>query len=174
MKEIWKDIPEFEGLYQISNLGRIMSFPRKGGFKNKTILKNGKSKKNYAQISLSENGKKTCKKIHRLVAQAFIPNPENKPEINHKDGVKANNHVDNLEWCTNQENIDHAIKNGLRGGLFVSGSKHFKALFCEEEVLEIRDKYKNFEYSQKELAERYRVSKSAISSIIHRRSWKHI
>lgn len=125
MEEIWKDIEGYEGLYQVSNLGRIKSLGRtieRIGQKGKSfkrtypvkILKFGKDPKGYYRTSLALNGVNTTVKIHRIVAQAFIPNPNKLPQVNHIDGNKENNRVDNLEWCDNQENQDHAWKNGLR------------------------------------------------------------
>lgn len=113
MKEIWKNIPGFENLYQVSNLGRIKSIPKKHNLKNnhyyitkEKILTNMKNNKGYLRVIL--NGKYYF--IHRLVAQTFIPNEDNKPIINHKDCNPLNNNVDNLEWCTQQENVDYMIK----------------------------------------------------------------
>jgi len=120
MGEIWKDIPNYEGLYQISNLGRVKSLERivlqKNGRKrvqHELIRKPRKVYKGYLQIDLWKNHEYSAKRINRLVAQAFIPNPENKPEVNHIDGNKENNCVDNLEWVTGKENMQHAIRTGL-------------------------------------------------------------
>lgn len=118
--EIWKDIPGYEGRYQISNKGQVKSLPRyvsnhtgKLLVKEK-ILAQRPDFKGYMRIDLKDNcGKKHYFGIHRLVATAFIPNPENKPQINHIDGNKANNNIDNLEWCTNSENQKHAYRMGL-------------------------------------------------------------
>ena len=115
MEEIWKDIRGYEGLYQISNLGRIKSLPKwrvKYGY-GEIILKQSIGKKGYKVISLNKNKKRKQYKVHRLIAEAFIPNPENKPQINHIDGNKLNNDINNLEWCTQNENIQHAYNTGL-------------------------------------------------------------
>ncbi len=114
MQEIWKDISNTNNNYQVSNLGRIRSKYNKYSHKieeNYNILKPYKTKKGYLLVDIKDLNK--TKQIHRLVAQSFIPNPENKPQVNHIDGNKQNNNVSNLEWCTNKENIIHAIQNGM-------------------------------------------------------------
>ena len=114
MIEFWKDIKGYEGFYQVSNLGRVKSLSRSIYYsKGYTVYRKGKIKKpsfdknGYPQIGLCKNGTVITRKIHRLVAEAFIPNPENKPEINHKDENKTNNYVDNLEWVTEKENVNY-------------------------------------------------------------------
>ena len=120
MKEIWKDIKDYEGLYQVSNYGRVKSMERtvkgpKGNKKIKSrIMQEYKNKFGYSIISLSKSGKTKNFQIHRLVAQAFIPNPLELPQVNHIDGNKDNNSVNNLEWITNRDNVIHAYKNNLR------------------------------------------------------------
>lgn len=106
MQEVWKDIAGFEGLYQVSNLGRVKSLPRNGTHKHPHILHPTTSSK-YALYRLSKKDKPYYRKGHRLVAEAFIPNPENKREVNHIDGNKLNNCIDNLEWVTTSENQSH-------------------------------------------------------------------
>ena len=120
MEEIWKDIQGYEGLYQVSNLGRVKrnyrenidSKGRKRIF-NESIIKPNIDKGGYFYVNLYKNGKKEIQKNHRLVCNTFIANPENKPQVNHIDGNKENNNVNNLEWVTIQENIQHAYKNNL-------------------------------------------------------------
>lgn len=115
MKEIWKDIKEYEGLYQISNLGRVRSLT----FRNNKCLTKRKIplimkpniRSGYYIINLRKNNIRVSKQIHRLVAEAFIPNPQNKSIVNHKDFNKQNNNIDNLEWCSQKENVLWSVKN---------------------------------------------------------------
>lgn len=120
INEIWKDIPGYEGLYQVSNLGEVRSLPRYEKDKNEkvykrkgVILNKTKTTTGYYKVELCKNGTKKSLKVHRLVALAFIVNTFNKPFINHKDGNQLNNVVDNLEWCTQSENVQHAHDIGL-------------------------------------------------------------
>lgn len=113
MEEVWKDVPEYEGLYMISNLGNVLSKVPNNGKPKKKIMKQSICSSGYMKVVLSKNGNHKQHMIHRLVAKAFIPNPENKETVNHIDGNKKNNCVDNLEWNTYSENLKHAYKNGL-------------------------------------------------------------
>jgi len=130
MIEEWKDIKGFEGLYQVSNLGRVLSLPKtfkgggNGGVKshNGIILKQTKATL-YPSVNFSVNGVKTVVNVHRLVAEAFLPNPENKTTVNHIDGNKYNSNVSNLEWATQSENIIHAYKTGLSA----KGARHSRS-----------------------------------------------
>ena len=112
--EIWKDIPNYEGLYQVSNFGNVKSIERrtltKAGWSfrvNEIILNKGKSLA-YENVTLSKNSKTKTIRVHRLVADAFIPNTENRPQVNHIDGNGSNNHYSNLEWSTSSQNIQHS------------------------------------------------------------------
>lgn len=107
-KEKWKDVEGYEGQYQVSNLGRIASFHAGRGW---TLIATSHSGQYYPTVTLCKRGKKRTFRIHRLVAGAFIANPGNLPEVNHKDMNKANRRADNLEWVTPSQNIGHAIKN---------------------------------------------------------------
>ena len=107
--EIWKDIEGYEGLYQVSNLGRVKSL-KVSKIKSERIRKSYQQSSGYISIVLCKNGKVTNHKIHRLVANAFIDNPDNLPEINHKDENKANNCVDNLEWCDSSYNKNYGTR----------------------------------------------------------------
>lgn len=116
MMEIWKDIKGYEGKYQISNLGNVKSLKdSRGNFREK-LLKLQKDTKGYLRIQLFKNGKGETKKVHRLVAEAFIPNPNNLPEVNHiKEFEKDNNIVENLEWVTSKQNSNHGTRNYRMG-----------------------------------------------------------
>lgn len=122
--EIWKDIKNFEKLYQVSNYGNVRSLDTtincKGAkgidthLRKGRILKQTKGSTKYYNVNLSKNGKIKLKRVHRLVAEAFISNPNNYPCINHKDGNKLNNNVENLEWCSYSYNNKEAYRIGLK------------------------------------------------------------
>lgn len=108
-KEIWKDVKNYEGLYQISNKGRVKSLGNDRSRKEK-ILKLLTNKKGYLQVNLYINSKMKTFRVHRLVAETFIPNPNNYPEINHKDEDKTNNCVENIEYCTHEYNSNYGSR----------------------------------------------------------------
>jgi transcriptional regulator of met regulon len=120
MTEIWKDIPEYEGLYQISNLGNVRSqhSNRMNGQKPGKLLKIALMKNGYMSLELRMSDTNKRHLVHRLIAESFIPNPDNKPVVNHINGIKTDNRIENLEWCTHSENVRHAINTGLRGTSF--------------------------------------------------------
>lgn len=109
--EIWKDIEGYEGLYQVSNLGRVKSLGNGNSNKSKNkTLKQQLSHKGYPMIGLCKNGKPKRFSVHRLVAEAFLPNPNNYDQVNHKDENKTNNCISNLEWCTPQYNVNYGTR----------------------------------------------------------------
>lgn len=112
-EEIWKDIVGYENYYQISNWGRVKSLKYNHSNFQK-ILRTQLTKKGYVRVTFQIKKKRKSFSVHRLVAEAFIPNPENKPQVNHKDTNKQNNKLENLEWNTNGENQRHSVTNGLK------------------------------------------------------------
>lgn len=171
--EVWAPFP-IKGYpnHSISNYGRVLSKARGSG-KDGKILKWREHYKGYfkAKPHKQDSIKQPQYFIHRLVALAFLPNPNKHPQVNHKNCNKSDNHVSNLEWCSDQWNRDHAKNNGLTKGAV--GEKNHFAILNESQVLEIRDKFKNG-YTAKMLSKKYGVSLASIYDIAQKRSWKHI
>lgn len=110
MEEQWKPIEGYEGIYEVSSIGRVRSldrYDRRGIFRKSQIIKTKRHPEGYRSVSLWSDGKQTPLLVHRLVAQAFLPNPDNLPDVNHKDEDKTNNRADNLEWCTKEYNCNY-------------------------------------------------------------------
>lgn len=183
IKEKWIPICGYESNYIISNHGNVKSLNYNGIKGKERLLKPAQDKKGYMRVALSNNIKLKTFKIHRLVAEHFILNQENKPCVNHIDCNKTNNNVLNLEWCTYKENTAHAIKNGI----FVfqtpekSTNKNIKhgelngfSILKENQVIEIRKKYKKRVYTRKMLAIEYGVTESCIKDVISKKSWQRI
>lgn len=174
-EEVWKDIIGWEGKYQVSNHGRIKGLKMLVffGVNNSAkrilperILKLLINGSKYYYVTLFSEGIKKKKYVHRMVAIHFIPNPNRLPEVNHKDGNKLNNHVNNLEWCTSVDNTIHAIKIGL-----VSiGEERTQAKLTNKDALEIY--YSNENYA--DLSARFKISPSNIEKIKSGHSWSHI
>lgn len=106
---IWKDVKGYEGLYQVSDTGLVKRIPSVK-CKTERILQQGTQKTGYKYVNLSKNSRPHTKRVHRLVAETFIPNPDNLPQINHKDENKANNNVNNLEWCSEKYNVNYGTR----------------------------------------------------------------
>lgn len=169
--ELWKDVPDYDGMYQSSDLGRFKSFMYHNGTSER-ILSQHKTKKGYLSINLYKNRKSGSFLAHRITAITFIPNPLNLPEVNHlenKDGVvnKSDNRPFLLEWSTHDDNISHAVKNSL----MQKGEVSHQSILTEKEVLEIRA---NSHLRKVDLAKLYKVAPQTISAIIHGKSWKHL
>lgn len=127
-EEIWRDVIEFEGYYQVSNLGNVRSLDRiiiDGRLKKGKEIKQSFDQKGYKIVGLSKFPIRKNLKVHRLVCLSFLENPMNKPEVNHINGIKHDNFVENLEWCTRKENVIHSWASGFCGKTFCIG-KHNK------------------------------------------------
>ena len=167
MKEIWKDIEGYKGIYQISNEGNVKSLNRiaRSGKKVKEkILKKAQDKDGYILFTLCKNGTQKTVKAHRLVATAFIPNINNKPCVNHLNGIKNDNTVTNLEWVTVSENTQHSYNNKLQG----KGSKHGRSTLTVEDVKNIRATVGK---TQKELALQFNSYQSVIGRILRNETY---
>jgi hypothetical protein len=161
--EVWKTIQGWEQ-YEISSFGRVKSFK---GRKDR-ILKSWSFSDGYSQVTLCNRGFNTGKSIHRLVAEAFIPNPENKPQVNHINGIKTDNRVENLEWVTPEENMIHAYL----AGLIKEGSKHYNSKLNDEQVSKMRNLYRTGNYSQRDLAKKFGTTQANVSNVISGKTWK--
>ena len=162
--EIWKDIKGYDVHYQISNFGRVKSF------KSNKILKSKIGSSGYLQIVLCKNCTRKNQLIHRLIALYFIPNPDNKPCTNHKNGIKTDNRLENLEWATYSENTIHSFKNGLQKPT-KSIDAHF-AKINHKIAREIRKLYATNNYSYAKIASKYNLSSMNVWYIVNYKTWK--
>jgi hypothetical protein len=180
--EIWKDVVGFEKTHQVSNQGRVRSkdwlqkhsssgklFKKKGKF---MTIREGTAWNGYTPVAITVNGKQVPFLLHRIVANAFIPNPENKPFVNHKNGIKTDNRPENLEWVTRSENAKHAFRIGLQSN---KGDKHPKHKLTNSEVISIRLRYSLGESSWK-IFKSFNGAQSYtnIKDIIAKRTWAHL
>ena len=182
-EEIWRPIEGYEGLYEVSSYGRVRSLDKyvkcdyeKYRLHKGKVLSPGKDKDGYLSVVLSCNGKLHLKKIHRLVAEAFIPNPDNLPQVNHKDEDKTNNRVDNLEWCNRKYNCNYGsrnirrretlIKNGYVNEENVGLSKEkYRKKYYQDNKDKIKDNSRSYYQENKdkinEMRREYRRKKKA-------------
>ena len=177
---IFKDIIGYEGIYQISNTGIVKSLDRKIQTKNGAIrflkgkiLKQSLNTYGYKTVLLCTNGISKNKLVHRLIADIFIENKDNKICINHKDGVKTNNNICNLEWVTHSENLKHAFDLKLRIPNRISkikGSDHKLSRLNESDVISIY----NLDKPQREIASIFNISLSRVNQIKNKKAWKHL
>ena len=165
--EVWKDVVGYEGLYLVSNQGNIKSLPRNGTCKQPKNLKMHLGNRGYYVVTLSKNNIRKKFLVHRIVASAFIDNPKNLPQINHKDGNKINNNIENLEWITPYDNIRHSIETHLKPN--DKGVKNYHSKLSENDILFIRVNYipRDKLYGCTALAKKFGVAKSTLSYIIN-------
>jgi hypothetical protein len=161
MTEQMKDIPNYEGRYAITNDGRVWSYPTKMGHHNGKYKSITLTSRGYPNVRFSDRKSKAkAFLIHRLVAECFIPNPENKKTVNHKNGIKTDNRVENLEWMSHSENVQHSYDNGLE-----IASCEFRK-YTMKEVLEIKSLYKTGLYSHRKIGKMYNISHGTVGAII--------
>ena len=171
MIELWKKIDDTPGV-EISNLGRIKMPHRTSKWGRATkvhpsrIVEYDNTVDYYHEFDTTFNGKRYRKYVHHLVAKYFIPNPENKPEINHIDGNKSNNRVDNLEWVTHKENCQHAFDIGLSP----KGEKHGQSKLTPEMLIEVKQLYSTG-LSQRKVAKIIGISQPLVWAILHEKTW---
>lgn len=173
--EVWLPVVGYEGYYEVSSLSRVRSVERvvnegkKGAYLAKgVVLRPGLGGTGYYTVSLC--GKSY--KLHRLVAIAFIENPLNKDFVNHKNGIKTDNRIENLEWCTSVENNRHAFASGLKPNTM--GENHWLSKLNPQKVKQIRKYYSGNIYTQIELCKMYSLSPCTINNVVHFKSWKHV
>ena len=173
IQEEWLPCPDYEDSYEVSNLGRVRSVDRVSGsrpgiIKGK-VLKPFLNRRKYLEVNLFKNSKSIPKIIHRLVAKAFLDNPENKSQVNHKDGNKLNNSISNLEWFTNSENQKHAYRLGLQPSRI--GENNSNTKITDKDVTLLKQLY-NSGMSIIEVSNSMNISVSIIRQIIYGRTWK--
>lgn len=165
------DISGYEGLYAITEDGKVWSYERKGqGAHPAKFLTIRKNPQGYLWIILYKNWVGKGYRIHRLVAQAYIPNLENKPQVNHKNGIKSDNRIENLEWCTAEQNQKHANDMGLRSSRGINNSN---ARLNDTKVRVIRQLYAE-NVSLREIAAKFGIAGKTVREICARRRWAHI
>lgn len=176
-KEYFVDLVDYEGVYIISNLGRIIGVKINNG---KCGRKRGEhylspkiGRAGYIYVALRDiNGFQKNHLLHRLLAKSFIPNPLNKPTVNHINSIRTDNRLENLEWNTFSENNKHAHTHGFQKKFL--GESHMGSKLSNEIVLKIRAEYVKHKVTMSFLSKKYNISKGAIQAILSRKSWSHI
>lgn len=162
-----RQIKDYEGLYAVTKEGKVWSYL------SSKFLAPKKHNAGYQMVCLNNCGHKSYRTIHRLVAESFLENFENKATVNHKDGNKKNNNVSNLEWSTQSENNKHAYEKGLNPGYDKKGSKHPRATLNETQVRVIKHILSLKQLTHNEIAIFFNVKKNTIDAISTGRNWSH-
>lgn len=173
--ELWRSVKDYEGMYEVSNYGRIKSFIASYSHKKQPVLflkTDTFHPSGYRYVTFNKDDIRRTFAIHRLVACSFILNPNNLPQINHENTDKTCNEWWNLKWCTNDENMDHAIKNKLC--VYNKGEKHGMSKITEQTVLEIREMHKTGKYTHAQLGRFFNLDRHHVGAIIRKTTWKHI
>jgi hypothetical protein len=173
----WIPVKGYEGLYEVSNTGLVKTLykliPSKNGslaHRKERILKPIVGKIGYMVIGLTDaDGVRKQRKLHRIIAEAFIENKHNKDCINHKNGIKTDNRIENLEWCTSKENSTHAAKNGLYS--IITGEDNHSSKLRHIDVVEIRELYISHKMTRREIAKKFDVTVSNIDQICTYKTW---
>lgn len=172
-KEEWRDVPGYEGYYQVSNMGQVKSFHIREG-KQERILKFCLVGCGYLAVSLCKSGSQKRKYIHALVLSAFTGERPEKSTCNHINGNKHDNCLKNLEYCTQAENNLHSFRVLKRLPVINRGEKSGISKLTNDNVRSIRDLYSSGKYTMKDLEKIFNVSDSTILNIIHRKTWGHV
>jgi hypothetical protein len=179
--DYWVNIKSYEGIYMVNNKGdilmldRFVKMPNGGGYRiKKRLVKQQTCKHGYKRVGLSSNGAKKMFYVHRIVINSFEGEHENKDKlwVNHKNGIKNDNRLSNLEWCTKKENTKHAYANGLVK--INKGEDSIHAVLSASDIFFIRDVINSRSMYQYEIAKIYNLHPSTISHIITKRNWRHL
>lgn len=176
-----KPILNFENIYSVDESGNVFSLPKSvriginGGIRKQPFkkLRLYSMRSNHLRVYLAKNGKKYARQVHRLVAMAFIPNPNNYPFVNHLDGNPTNNNVWNLEWCTAKHNSIHACAMGLSKAPYQVGSANSNSRLTDDIVRAIRARHIILGNCAK-IAREYELDPKHVNAIVNRKAWKHI
>lgn len=168
-EEIWKEIDGYNGHYLINAIGQIKS--KQKNWKNYRIKTPVLHPQGYYTVVLWLNYKPKLFKIHRLIAQYFIPNPLNLPAINHKNGIKTDNRIGNLEWCTFQHNVRHMFDNKLTTAI---GETHYNSKLKKRDIKWIRENYHPKKMHTGIISKKFGITPQCAGRILLRKSWKHI
>ena len=181
--EVWKPVIGWSGLYEVSSLGRVRSVDRQISRRGQTpvrcegrMLRQKLSNKGYPVVKL-RNGNVGFSKtvsVHRTVADAFVPNPMGKPNVNHIDNTKTNNRPANLQWCTQAENLEHMTRQGRRAPPFYAGKRSPNASLSDEEVCLARAAYSRGEETWETIGAKLGVSKRAAGRLINRETYCNV